>query len=188
MIHLLKPKGGVKPLAVLILSLLITAFGMRAQDSIQSTDASYAHQIAEHLRAIKDLQQHTFDQRIKDIQAKLKKDSLNAKSTNEIMSDYGIMSKIEDNTRPDPVYDGWNLYGIFATFLAIVSIIVAVITYNAQKNTEENTKKLSFKAQRQLLNDLLRHLYRNFVITYTMRTKMKDIGYDGYPQKSTSRK
>lgn len=40
---------------------------------------------------------------------------------------------------------------------------------------------MSLDAQRGLLNDFLRHLYRNYVVTYAMRTKMKDIDYKGYP-------
>ena len=51
---------------------------------------------------------------------------------------------------------------------------------NTQK-VQENTNRVSQDAQRKLLNDLLRHLYRNYVITYTMRTKMIDIKYKGGP-------
>ena len=57
-------------------------------------------------------------------------------------------------------------------------------TKKAEENTkkaEQNTKRVSQEAQRKLLNELLRHLYRNYVITYTMRTKMADINYNGYP-------
>ena len=63
----------------------------------------------------------------------------------------------------------------------IIFINRSGVTLYAQWRTEDNTKKLSQEAQRHLLNELLRHLYRNYVITYTMRTKMKDIKYKGYP-------
>lgn len=73
-------------------------------------------------------------------------------------------------------------------YVAQDSLDVAKITYEAQLKTEENTKnaeknttRVSQEAQRMLLNELLRHLYRNFVITYAMRTKMKEIEYKGYP-------
>lgn len=95
--------------------------------------------------------------------------------------DNGYIAKIEDNTRQNPWSDGWNCYGIAAFVIALFSAIIGVVTWFAQQKTEGNTKKLSRDAQRKLLNDLLRHLYRNYVITYTMRTKLKDIGYRGYP-------
>ena len=84
---------------------------------------------------------------------------------------------------------------IFALIVSAISMYYAIITYNAQKKTEENTKKaeentkkaeqntkrVSLDAQRGLLSELLRHLYRNYVITYAMRSKVVDIDYDGYP-------
>lgn len=96
-------------------------------------------------------------------------------------SEAGMMAKIEGNTRQHPMKDGWNFYGIAAFIIAVLSAAIAWYTYKAQQRTEGNTKKLSQDAQRKLLNELLRHLYRNYVITYTMRTKMKDIDYKGYP-------
>lgn len=95
--------------------------------------------------------------------------------------DNGYIAKIEDNTRQNPWSDGWNFYGIAAFVIALISAGIGGITWYSQQKTEGNTKKLSRDAQRKLLNDLLRHLYRNYVITYTMRTKLKDIEYKGYP-------
>ncbi len=95
--------------------------------------------------------------------------------------DNGYIAKIEDNTRQHPWSDGWNFYGIAAFVIALISAGIGGITWYSQQKTEGNTKKLSRDAQRKLLNDLLRHLYRNYVITYTMRTKLKDIEYKGYP-------
>lgn len=85
-----------------------------------------------------------------------------------------LTERIEDNT-----YFDWRAW--VAWIVAIVALIVAWITYRAQIKTEGNTKKLSQDTQRHLLNDLLRHLYRNYVITYAMRTKMEEIDYRGYP-------
>lgn len=92
-----------------------------------------------------------------------------------------ILNEIEDNTHQRPMTDGWNLYGFAAIIIAFFSFAVSCYTYKAQQRTEKNTKKLPQEMQRKLLNALLRHLYRNYVITYTMRTKMKDIDYNGYP-------
>ena len=95
--------------------------------------------------------------------------------------EYEAMLTIADNTHQDPIKDGWNVYGWVAFVIALASALIGLVTFRAQKRTEGNTKKLSQDAQRKLLDELLRHLYRNYVITYTMRTKMKDIDYKGYP-------
>lgn len=103
-------------------------------------------------------------------------------------NEYGAMLKIADNTSFDTKAKvGWWV-AIFAFIVSGVSMYYAIITYKAQTRTErntqkaeENTKRVSQEAQRKLLNELLRHLYRNYVITYTMRTKMIDINYEGYP-------
>lgn len=111
-----------------------------------------------------------------------KQDSLqNRESQEYLLSDYGVMAKIEDNTRQDVIKDGWNVYGIVALVVALLSLIASIYTFVAQRRTESNTKKLSKDLQRALLIDLIRHLYRNLVIIYTMRTKMEDIDYKGYP-------
>lgn len=86
----------------------------------------------------------------------------------------GVTEDIEDNTFFD-----WKAW--IAWIVGLLALAVAWITYRAQNKTEGNTKKLSQNAQRDLLVDLVRHLYRNYVITYTMRTKMEDIDYRGYP-------
>ena len=103
-------------------------------------------------------------------------------------NEYGAMLKIADNTSFDAKAKVAWWVAILALIVSGVSMYYAIITYNAQTRTEintqktqENTKRVSQDAQRKLLNDLLRHLYRNYVITYTMRTKMIDIKYKGYP-------
>lgn len=85
-----------------------------------------------------------------------------------------LTEKIEDNTFFD--WKAWTAWAV-----GILALAVAWITYRAQSKTEGNTKKLSQQAQHDLLVDLIRHLYRNYVITYTMRTKMEEIDYRGYP-------
>lgn len=85
-----------------------------------------------------------------------------------------ITERIEDNTFFD--WRAWVAWGV-----AIIALFISWITYRAQTKTENNTKKLTQDAQRDLLIELVRHLYRNFVITYTMRTKMDEISYNGYP-------
>lgn len=116
-------------------------------------------------------------------------------STDVPSNEYGAMLKIADNTSFDSKAKIAWWVAIIALIVSAVSMYYAIITYNAQKETEintkkseentkraeQNTKRVSLDAQRSLLNELLRHLYRNYVITYTMRTKVKDINYSGYP-------
>ena len=116
-------------------------------------------------------------------------------SADIIRNEYGAMLKIADNTAFDTKAQIAWWVAIIALVVSAVSMYYAIITYRMQEKTEintkkaeentkkaeQNTKRVSQEAQRKLLNDLLRHLYRNYVITYTMRTKMADINYNGYP-------
>lgn len=117
-------------------------------------------------------------------------------------NEFGAMLEIADNTAFDTKAKIIWVTTLLAFLISIPALIVscvslkvakqslhvAKITYDAQIKTEENTKnaeknttRVSQEAQRMLLNELLRHLYRNYVITYTMRTKMIDIAYKGHP-------
>ena len=157
---------------------LLSAFAQETQIQSDTT----GQQILNELQIIRGLQEESRDQRLRAVEERHRRDSLqNKKSEEDLSTDYSVMAKIEDNTRQHPMTDGWNFYGIAAFIIAVLSAAIAWYTYKAQQRTEGNTKKLSQDAQRKLLNELLRHLYRNYVITYTMRTKMKDIKYKGYP-------
>ena len=79
------------------------------------------------------------------------------------------------NTTFDFWWDGFNI------LIAVIALLFSVFTFISQNKTSENTQKLSRESQRNLLLDLVRHLYRNLVITYTIKTKLDDIGYEGYP-------
>ena len=80
-----------------------------------------------------------------------------------------------NNTTFEFWWDGFNI------FIAVTALVFSVFTFWSQNKTSSNTKKLSRHAQRNLLLDLVRHLYRNLVITYTVKTKLEDIQYKGYP-------
>lgn len=143
---------------------------------------SINQQILEELQVISKLQKESHDLKKHAVEERQRRDSLqNTKIEGDLTTEYGVMAIIEDNTRQRPWTDGWNFYGVAAFIIALLSAFISWWTYREQKETQRNTKKPSQDAQRALLNDLLRHLYRNFVITYTMRTKMKDIDYKGYP-------
>lgn len=79
------------------------------------------------------------------------------------------------NTTFDFWWDGFNI------LIAVIALLFSVFTFISQNRTSENTQKLSREAQKNLLLDLVRHLYRNLVITYTIKTKLEDINYGGYP-------
>ena len=188
----------MKKYIILILSFVLFSITSVAQDKteqesefIVSKDTT-KNPILKELLIIRNLQEEAKEDRQK-IKAKMEKQEAeqNEVPTNE----YGAILQVEHNTRPHWYSDGWNLFGVLTFFLAIIAFAVSwgsylytkwsyrytKDTYFAQIKTEDNTRKLSQEAQRHLLNELLRHLYRNFVITYTMRTKMKDIKYKGYP-------
>lgn len=175
----------MKQYIILILSIVLFSITSAAQDKtpLQSEiRENTSDSILKELQIIRSIQ----------VDAKKKIDSIRAarvnhenipekKAEEDLLNEYEAMTQIADNTRQDWVKDDWNVYGWVAFSIALFSLIVAAITLWAQWRTEDNTRKLSQEAQRHLLNELLRHLYRNYVITYTMRTKMKDIKYKGYP-------
>jgi len=72
-------------------------------------------------------------------------------------------------------WDGFNI------LIAVIALVFSIFTFYSQNKTSENTQKLSRESQRNLLLDLVRHFYRNLVITYTIKTKLDDMGYEGYP-------
>ena len=77
--------------------------------------------------------------------------------------------------------DDVNLVAIASILIAILSFFISYKTYKEQKTTANNTNKLSQEGQKNLLNDLIRHLYRNYVITFAMRSKLVEIDFQGYP-------
>lgn len=119
----------------------------------------------------------------------------NIDSTQVPSNEYGAMLRIADNTSFDSKAKVAWWVAIIALIVSAVSMYYAIITYNAQKETEnntrkseentkraeQNTKRVSLEAQRGLLSELLRHLYRNYVITYAMRTKVKEANFTCYP-------
>ena len=88
---------------------------------------------------------------------------------------------------------GWrdNTDLIIAVLAFIVAVVSAVIawraylytkkTFDSQQKTEENTSRLTENQQYNLLLDMIRHLYRNFVVSYGLKEKMRIQGYTYYP-------
>lgn len=164
-----------------ICAIMLVSLGSQAQINDTVIDTS-SDPVLNELQIIRGIHEETRNQRKRAIEERQRRDSLqNRESEEDLMSDYGVMARIEDNTHQRPMTDGWNLYGILAFAIAVISAAISWYTYKEQRKTEGNTKKMPQDTQRYLLNDLLRHLYRNYVKTYAMRTKMADIDYDGYP-------
>lgn len=74
---------------------------------------------------------------------------------------------------------------ITALIVSFVAMMYTIFTYQAQQRTEQhsartqgNTQRISLQAQKGLLEDLVRHLYRNLVVTYAIKSKMKHYGYN----------
>lgn len=87
-------------------------------------------------------------------------------------------------------YD-WSTLGIAIAALvtSFIAMMYTIFTYKAQQLTEMhsaqtqgNTQRISLQAQKGLLEDLVRHLYRNLVVTYAIKSKMRHYGYNNvYP-------
>lgn len=76
---------------------------------------------------------------------------------------------------------------ILALITSFVAMIYARKTFKSQDRTEKhtlatqgNTQRISLESQKGLLIDLVRHLYRNLVVTYAIKTKLKHWGYGKY--------
>jgi hypothetical protein len=143
------------------------------------------------LRTIRGLQQEAQVRREK-IRAEMeKRDAGQKDSAALVMSDeYGAILQVENNTRPNWYFDGWNLFGIITFFIACISAFYAIITYKAQKNTELHTTNAPIGVQLSTLRDLPRHFYRNLVCTCAMILKFKFGAQKGkvYPSEGNMRK
>jgi len=143
------------------------------------------------LRTIRGLQQDAQLRREK-IRAEIeKRDAGQKDSATFVMSDeYGAILQVENNTRPNWYYDGWNLFGIITFIIACISAFYGIITYKAQKNTEMHTTNAPIDVQLSTLEDLPRHFYRNLVCTCAMILKFKFGEKKGevYPSEGNMRK
>ena len=97
------------------------------------------------------------------------------------MKGEGVLLKIQDFTQTTAENTSFHFWSDGLSLVAIAGLIMTIIAFVAQNRTASNTMKLTRNAQRDLLLDLVRHLYRNFVITYTIQTKLQDIEFKGYP-------
>lgn len=143
-------------------------------DPVKTTVDSTNRQILNELQIIRGLQQESKDQRDKAVKERHLRDSLqNVKSEEDLSTDYGVMAKIEDNTRQHPMKDGWNFYGWIAFAIALASAIIALITLREQSKTERHTQKAPKDAQLGVLKDLPRHFYRNLACTCAAHYKFR---------------
>lgn len=95
--------------------------------------------------------------------------------------DVSHLADISKSSKETAMHTRFDFWDGFSVFLSVAALLFSIFTFFSQKGTEGNTKKLSLDAQHNLLRDLIRHLYRNQVITYTIKTKMHDCDYQGYP-------
>lgn len=140
-----------------------------AQDSTKTTTPT--EQVTEE-RILKELET------IRSIQEENQKRMLDAvehrsNNENDISTEYGVMSNIEDNTRKDFLKDNWNAYGWLALLVSALSFYYAIKTFNSQKQTEEHTQKAPIEAQIGVLKDLPRHFYRNLACTCAALMKFR---------------
>ena len=106
----------------------------------------------------------------------------NAVVVDSNLVNYDHLTNIQEFTRAtaqNTTFEFW--WDGFNILIAVIALLFSFFTYLSQKNTSDNTQKISQDTQRNLLLDLVRHLYRNLVITYTIKTKLEDISFEGYP-------
>lgn len=163
-------KTKIITLASAILSLNLICSAQKIQNPADTT----GQQILNELRIISERQKEFQDQRKQDIEKRQRRElSRRRKSSYDLSTDYGIMAKIEDNTRHNLLKDDWNLFGLIATVIAFASMLFAGRTLSAQKKTEEHTQKAPKSAQMGVLKDMPRHFYRNLACTCAALMKFR---------------
>ncbi len=155
----MKPK-----ILLLCIALLMSGGALSAQSKATANKADsteiYSRMIFDKLDSIHAIQKGAAELRTQAIEERRSylKDS--------IQSEYGLMSKIEENTHPD-FMGGW-------TLLAILSFVISALAFWSQRQTEKHTKNVGVKAQVGCLEDLVRHLYRNLVCTTSILLKYRN--------------
>ena len=150
-----------------LLTSIITFAENPALDTSTTTEVTQ-QQILEVLQGIREVQDSTYNQRMRAVKAR-------TATTHEpelSPSEYSILTGIENNTDSKFLLDSWNLYGIFALILTIWGLYFAWKQYNSQKETEKHTenserqtKNAPISVQKSKLEALPRHFYRNLVCT-----------------------
>ena len=136
-------------------------------------DSAEYNAILRELKEIKAIQDSTYQQRLRAAEKRMQEAEFRRGNNQDYeLSEYGVMSNIEKNTKPSFICDDVNAIGVAALIVAFASLIVAGVTLNAQKKTEENTrlaeehtKRAPISVQKGKLEDLPRHFYRNLVCT-----------------------
>lgn len=123
--------------------------------------------ILNQLKDIKKIQDSTYSQRMRAIEAR------KAGEKDHDNTEFGVMSEVEKNTR----YNFWgndvNFIGVVALLIAIISLVIAILTFCEQSKTEKHTQKAPTKAQLGVLKDLPRHFYRNLACTCASHVKYR---------------
>lgn len=136
-------------------------------------DSTEYNSIVRELKEIKAIQDSTYQQRLRAAEKRMHDaEARRWKNQDYELSEYGVMSNIEENTKPSFILDDVNVIGILALVVALASLVVAGKALKAQKKTEENTrlaeehmKRAPISVQKGKLADLPRHFYRNLVCT-----------------------
>ncbi len=174
-----------KYLLFVFICLLPACLVAQNNHQMQQEENQYAQipndSLFKELKAIRSLQEKAKAER-DTIRAKMKKREaeLQEQTEADMSNEYGAILQVENNTRQHWWYDDWNCFGIFTFIVALASLIIGWITYNAQKKTEENTtktqrntSKLNLEEQKSLLSDMIRHFYRNYVVSLALGIKLE---------------
>ena len=138
------------------------------------SDSSFEEQILDELKLIRGMQDSTFKQRQRSRQ---EWDLREGKPTSELDAMYSI----NDNTTPNFWKNGVTFMAILALVIALITLLIAVITYREQRKTAMNTQKLSKESQISLLIDYVQQSLRSLAMIDAAKSLLEEIDYKGHP-------
>lgn len=150
----------------LLLILSCAALGANATDSTSTEGIDEL--ILKQLIKIKAIQDSTYEQRMRAFE---NKDKVSTETEVISPSEYYVLSKIKSNTDKNFNLDNWNLYGLIALFVSVISAVISYYALKAQNDTKDNTSNVPIEVQQARLADVPRHFYRNLVCTVSIISK-----------------
>ena len=140
----------------------------------QLDNSSFEEQILIELKSIRSIQDSTFNQRQR---SRREWDKKEGKSTSELDAMYSI----NDNTTPDFWKNGVTFMATLALIIALITLIIAAVTYREQRKTAMNTQKLSKESQMSLLLDYVPMSLHSLAMIDAAKSILEDIDYKGHP-------
>ena len=107
----------------------------------------------------------------------------------DVLSQESTLKQIMDNTLVTALNTKFGVIALISFIAALISAVFAVCSFvigwktmKAQISTEKSTKGgKNVPSTQNLMLDMVRHLYRNFVVTYAIRERMREKKFKVYP-------